>query len=469
MATTRIIPMHHNKGKTLARCLSDRTNYAVNPDKTDGGELISSYECDPETADSEFLLSKKEYRENTGRVQESDVIAYQLRQSFKPGEVSAEEANKIGYELAMRFTKGNHAFIVATHIDRAHYHNHIIWNSTSLDCTRKFRNFWGSTEAIRRLSDMICIEHRLSVIENPQKHGKSYNKWLGDNAKLSNRDLLRVAIDVALEKKPKDFDAFFHLLKSSGYSVSQRGKNLSFRHAGQKQNIRLSSLGEGYSEDELRAVISNGKSHKPFVKKKYPKRAPKPTLIFEIEAKLNSGKGYWYDQTMKVVKLKQMAKTLMYLEEKDYADYAELSNESESADARFYELKTQIKAAETRLAEIQTLRTHIINYSKTRDVYKGYRDAGYSKKYLVEHEGDIILHKAAKKAFDELGLKKLPTVKNLQEEWGKLLGEKKAAYAEYHKAQTEMRELAVHKANAAYLLGIEEEKSKEKERQRDEK
>ena len=133
LATTRIIPMHHNKGKTLARCLSDRTNYAMNPDKTDGGELISSYECDPATADSEFLLSKKEYRENTGRVQESDVIAYQLRQSFKPGEVSAEDANKIGYELAMRFTKGNHAFIVATHIDRAHYHNHIIWNSTSLD------------------------------------------------------------------------------------------------------------------------------------------------------------------------------------------------------------------------------------------------------------------------------------------------------------------------------------------------
>ena len=151
------------------------------------------------------------------------------------------------------------------------------------------------------------------------------------------------------------------------------------------------------------------------------------------------------------------------------AVYAELSNVSESADARFYELKTQIKAAETQLAEIQTLRTHIINYSKTRDIYKGYREAGYSKKYLTEHEGDIILHKAPKKAFDELGLKKLPTVKSLQEEWGKLLGEKKAAYAEYHKAQSEMRELAVHKANAAYLLGIEEEKSKEKERQRDEK
>ena len=469
MATTRIIPMHHNKGKTIAQCLSDRTNYAMNPDKTEGGELISAYECDPDFASSQFQMAKKQYFDNTGRIQHSDVIAYQLRQSFKPGEVTPEEANQIGCELAARFTKGEHAYIVCTHIDRAHIHNHIIWNSTSLCCTRKFRNFWGSTEAIRRLSDMICMEHKLSVIENPQKHGKSYNKWLGDNAKLSNRELLKTAIDAALQEKPKDFDALLLILKNSGYTATRRGKNLSFLHAGQKQNIRLFSLGDGYSEAELRAVISGSKDHNPFVKKKYPKRSQRPTLIQEIEGKLNSGKGYWYDQTMKVVKLKQMAKTLLYLEEKSFPDYAALSQAAETADAKFYDLKQRIKAAETRMAEIQTLRTHIINYSKTREVYTQYRKVGYSKKFLAEHEGDIILHKAAKKAFDELGLKKLPTVKTLQEEFNTLLTDKKAAYAEYRKAQDEMRELAVHKANAAYLLGIEEEKSKERERQREEK
>ena len=469
MATTRIIPMHLNKGKTLARCLSDRTDYAMNPDKTNGGELISSYACDSATANAEFLYSKRQYRDITGRVQESDVIAYQLRQSFKPGEVTPEEANKIGYELAERFTKGNHAFLICTHVDKAHIHNHIIWNSTSLDCTRKFRNFWGSTEAIRKLSDLICTEHRLSVIENPQRHGKSYNKWLGDNAKLTNRDLLRVAIDAAIEKKPKDFDAFLRLLKSSGYTVTRRGKNLSFRHVGQKQNIRLSSLGEGYTEDDLRAVLSGGKAHNPFTKKKYPKRT-KPSLILEIEAKLNSGKGYWYDQTMKVIKLKQMAKSLMYFEEKGFADYDELAQAAQDAERRFYDLKKTIKTAEERMAEIQTLKTHIINYSKTRDVYKGYREAGFSKKYLTEHEDEIILHKAAKKAFDESGLKKLPTVKRLQMEYAKLMTEKKAAYAEYRRAQDEMRELAVHRANAAYVLGIEQRKEEqEKERQHEEK
>lgn len=381
MATTRIIPMHLNKGKTLAQCLTDRTDYGMNPDKTDGGELISSFACEPETVVSEFALSKREYRELTGRVQESDIIAYQIRQSFKPGEVSPEEANRIGYEFAERFLKGNHAFIVCTHTDKSHIHNHIYWNSTTLDCTRKFSNFIGSYRAVRKLSDLICAEHRLSVIENPQKHGLSYNKWLGGHDKLTNRDLLRVAIDAALEKKPKDFDALLALLKSSGYTVSRKGR-LSLRHENQKKSIRLDSLGEGYSEQELRDVLAGGKTHNPFVKKKYPKRKERTTLISEIEAKLNSGKGYWYDQKMKVVKLKQMAKTFVYLEEQGFADFAALSNAAAAAEERFNELKASIKTAETRMSEIQTLRTHIINYSKTREVYAGYRKAGYSKSIL---------------------------------------------------------------------------------------
>ncbi len=260
MATTRIIPMHLNKGKTLAQCLADRTEYGMNPDKTEGGTLISTFACEPETAVSEFALSKREYRELTGRVQESDVIAYQVRQSFKPGEVTPEEANRIGYEFAKRFLKGRHAFLVCTHTDKKHIHNHIYWNSTALDCTRKFKNFIGSYRAVRRLSDLICAEHRLSVVENPQKHGLSYNKWRGGHDKLSNRDLLRMAIDAALEKQPGDFDALLALLKDSGYSVARKGR-LSLRHENQKQSIRLDSLGEGYSEQELRAVIAGSRTH----------------------------------------------------------------------------------------------------------------------------------------------------------------------------------------------------------------
>ena len=141
MAATRLIALHINKGKTVAQCLADRTDYSENAAKTEDGKYISAYACDAKTCDEEFLLSKRQYEHITGRTQAHDVIAYQIRQSFKPGEITPEEANKVGYETAMRFTKGKHAFIVATHVDRAHIHNHIIFNSTSLDCTRKFRDF----------------------------------------------------------------------------------------------------------------------------------------------------------------------------------------------------------------------------------------------------------------------------------------------------------------------------------------
>ena len=145
MAATRLIALHVNKGKTVAQCLADRTDYSQNAAKTNDGEFISSYECDPKTADEEFLLSKRQYQHITGRQQKNNIIAYLIRQSFKPGEITPEEANQVGYETAMRWTKGKHAFIVATHIDKSHIHNHIIYNSTSLDATRKIQkllSFW---------------------------------------------------------------------------------------------------------------------------------------------------------------------------------------------------------------------------------------------------------------------------------------------------------------------------------------
>ena len=189
MATTRIISMHIGKGKTIAASIKGRTDYAKNPDKTNDGELVSAYQCDPATVDAEFLLAKWQYATITGReIGARDVLTYQIRQAFKPGEITPEEANKIGYELAMRFTKVRHQFIVATHIDKAHIHNHIIFNSTALDCTRKFRDFLGSGRAVRKLSDRLCLEHGLSIIENPKHGGKHYGKWLGDKKPLSHQE-----------------------------------------------------------------------------------------------------------------------------------------------------------------------------------------------------------------------------------------------------------------------------------------
>ena len=185
MATTRIIPMHINKGKTIAQCMKARIDYVKDPDKTEDGEFISSYACAPESADQEFVLSRNQYLMNAGNGKKNEVIAYQLRQSFKPGEVSAEEANQIGYELAERLLHGEHAFIVATHTDRKHVHNHIVFCSTALDCSHKFRNVWNSSRLVAEISDELCREHHLSIVQVPQNKTVSYEKWEGDQAKLS--------------------------------------------------------------------------------------------------------------------------------------------------------------------------------------------------------------------------------------------------------------------------------------------
>ena len=185
-ATTYLKAHHISKGETIAQSLKDRFEYGQNPDKTEGGELISCYECDHMTADAEFLLSKAKYKAITGREQrrDADVLCYQIRQSFKPGEITPEEANRVGYETAMRWTKGKHAFFVATHTDRRHIHNHIYYNSTALDCAHKYRDFFRSASALRRLSDRVCLENDLSVITNPKLHSKGrflhYGQWIGE-------------------------------------------------------------------------------------------------------------------------------------------------------------------------------------------------------------------------------------------------------------------------------------------------
>jgi len=452
MATTRFISMHIGKGKTIAQSIKGRTDYAKNPDKTDGGRLVSSFECNQQIVDAEFMLAKRQYAVHTGRkIREHDVLAYQIRQSFKPGEVTPEEANKIGYEFAMRFTKGRHAFIVATHIDKAHIHNHIIFNSTALDCSRKFRDFLGSGRAVRKLSDQICLEHGLSIIENPKRSRCHYGTWLGDQKPLSHQENLRQTIDTILAKQPVDFDAFLLAMKAEGYEIKQ-GKYLAFRAQGEKKFTRLRSLGDQYSEQKIRESIETKSSISPSRSKVVQREPHQVNLLVDIQAKLQAGKGPGYERWVKVFNLKQMAQTLNYLSENNLLEYDELEEKSVRVTSRFNELSAQIKASESRMNEIGNLKTQIFNYSKTRDVYLAYRKAGYSKKFYVAHEGDLLLHKVAKKAFDALNVKKLPTIKSLQTEYEILLAEKKKTYSEYIAARKEMRELLTVKANVNHIL-----------------
>ena len=457
MATTRLIPLHAGKGRTEGTAIRDILDYSKNPDKTEKGELITSYACDHRTADAEFLLAKREYLERTGRYRgKDDVIAYHMRQSFLPGEITPEEANRMGQELARRFTHGNHAYIVATHTDKQHIHNHIIFHSVNLDCDRKFRNFFNSTHALHKLSDTICIENGYSIVADPKRHGQAYNKWLGDRAKLPQREAIRILIDDALTQKPADLDALLALLKAAGCEI-KRGKQISIRGPGQTRFKRLDTLGEAYDLAALTAILAGERAHQP--RKRTHTAAvqtPKVNLLVDIQAQLRSGKGPGYERWAKRFNIKQMAQTLNYLTENGLLDYHDLKKKAQQAEARCNALASAVKATEAKLAENAVLQTHILNYIKTREVYAAYRQSGYSKKFLSEHEGEIALHKAAKKAFDELGLKKLPTIKTLRTEYAALLAEKKQTYAEYRQAREEMRQLLKAKANVELLLGIDD-------------
>ena len=455
MAATRLIALHKNKGKSVAACLKDRTDYAQNPDKTAQGELVSSYACSPLTVDEEFLLSKRQYEQSTGRSQKRDVIAYQIRQSFKPGEITPEEANQVGYELAMRFTKGKHAFLVATHIDRQHIHNHVLFNSTSLDGTRKFRDFFLSGLAVQRLSDQICLEHQLSVIEI--KPYRERQKRIPYPPKESNRERLCGVIDTILAEKPTDFEAFLSTLERQGYEI-KRGKYTSVKGPRQKRFIRFKTLGEGYSKEKIQAVLAGKAKHQPH-QKQPPKEQPFQLLV-DIQAKMAEGKGEGYKKWAAKHNLKEMSKTLLFLQEQKIGNEDELKERTEAAVSRYHALGDSIKAAEKRMAEIASLREHIIHFAKTCDVYAEYRKSGYSKKFLETHREAIELHRAAKAAFDDAGLKKLPKVKELNAEYAELLAKKKAIYPAYRKAREEMQPLLRAQKNVELFFA--EEKNRQK-------
>ena len=461
------MPLHIGKGRTVGTAIAAIIDYVENPGKTDNGRLITSWQCDSRVADSEFLFSKQQYIRNTGRVRGADdVIAYHLRQSFRPGEITPEEANRLGCELARRFTKGNHAYIVCTHIDKAHVHNHIIWNSTSLDEQRKFRNFWGSTRAVRRLNDTICVENGYSIVDDPKGKGQTYDKWLGNQKQPSHRERICYAIDEALAQKPQSFEALLELLRQSGYQI-KGGKVPSLLGEGQKRFIRMDTLGADYTPDALRAIIAGTKTHTP--KKKRVMEAPTEpsgSLLIDIQAKLQEGKGAGYARWAKNFNLKQLSQTLIYLEENGLLDRDTLEDKAAAASTQYRQLSDAMKSKEQRMTEIKILQQYIINYARTRDTYVAYRKAGYSKKFLAEHESEIILHRAAKQFFDEQGLKKLPTVKSLQAEYAQLLSKKKAMYANYQKAREEMRSLQTAKANVDRILG-ETVPTEEKEQEKD--
>lgn len=471
MATTYFKTHHISKGETIAQSMKDRFDYGKNPDKTHGGDLILAYECAPQTADAEFLLSKAKYKAITGREQkkDADVLCYQIRQSFVRGEVNAETALKIGYDFAMRWTKGKHAFFVVSHIDRPHPHVHIYYNSTSLDCTRKFRDFLGSARAVRRLSDRICLENGLSVIAKSKLHSKGqykhYGEWQGDNKPPTFQEQIKAQIDICLAEQPPDMEVFLQSMAAAGFEVKhRRGGGISFRAPGQERftQLRAATLGGGYGQEDIQAAIDG----RAAPRKSCTAATRKLNLIVDIQAKMRAGKGPAYEKWATVYNLKQMAAALQYLQENDLLEYEQLEQKAAEVTDRFHTLSDSIKSTEAAMSVNAELKAATVDYAKARPVFDGYKAARYSKKYLAEHRADLDTYRAAQDTFRRLlNGAKLPKMDTLKAESRELAAKKKAAYGEYRAARKDMQEVVTAKANIDHLLGLTDaQKNKEQER-----
>jgi len=463
MATTWIKPLHISKTMTKSSAVAAVIDYVENPQKTDNGRLITSYACDSRTADDEFLLAKREYEYITGRSQgRRDVIAYHIRQAFKPGEITPEEANEVGRQLALSFTKGQHAFVVCTHIDKSHIHNHIVYNSTSINCERKFKNFFFSSMTVRRISDLLCAEHGLSVIENPKPSKGSYADWLGENKEPTNQEILKHKIDEVLPYCAT-FEDFLNRLRAEGYEVKENRKHISVKAPGWGKHSRLDTLKGDYTEAAIRARLgkvkiitggSDGGQRDATANSRVTVTGEAPSLLIDIQAKIQQGKGAGYSQWAKVFNLKEAAKTLIFLKEHGIESYEELKKKSSSASGDFGTLTKRIREIEARQKEIAELQKQIGTYGKTRDIFAKYKTSGWDRGFYDIHAADIILHRSAKNYFDELGMKKLPSINQLKQEYATLASERKTLYNDYHKLKDLSRELSVARSNAEQILGI---------------
>ncbi len=469
MAISNILPRKTMRNRTRLQSMTERHDYDQKAEKTRDGELVSSYMCSPETAAKEFEESKQLYHQLTGRKQppKRDVIMYRIIQSFKPGEVSPEEANRIGYELAMKFTGGQHQFVVSTHVDKKHIHTHIEFNSTNLNCDGKFVNPLNSYLILRRLNDDLCRAHGLSVIEHPKERTKPEGEAAAIKYGISFKEQLRQTIDRMIPDC-RDYDDFLARMRAVGYEIKE-GKALSFRAPGWDRFTRSNKLGADYTKEALRERSAHRGGRSAEAKKAVPHAGRKVNMLIDIQAKLTAGKGAGYERWAKIFNLKEAAKTLNFLVENDLTDYDELAARAEQAGDRFDEVSRRIKQLEGRMAEVAQLKTHIINYSKTREVYAAYKKSRHKKEFLAEHGAEIAQHEAAKKAFDALGGKPIPKVAQLSEQYAALLAEKQEQYAEYKALRQDMIAYRTAKQNVDKILGLTPEAQEQNREQKPER
>ena len=444
MAVTKIKPVKSTLKKAL--------DYIQNPDKTDGKMLVSSFGCSPETADIEFEFTIAQ------ALDRGNNLAHHLIQSFEPGEVDYQKAHEIGKQLADAVTKGQYEYVLTTHIDKGHVHNHIIFCAVNFVDHHKYNSNKRSYYGIRNMSDRLCRENGLSVIV-PQKggKGKSYAEYLAEKTGTSWKGKLKIAVD-GLIPQVSSFEELLSRLQAAGYEIKP-GKYVSCRAPGQERFTRLKTLGADYTEEAIRERIEGRRTRTA----KAPKAERGVSLLIDIENSIKAAQSRGYEQWAKIHNLKQAAKTLNFLTEHQISRYEDLT-------AKITEIQTEsdkagdaLKEVEKRLADMAVLIKNVSTFQKTKPAYDTYRKARNKERYRAAHEGTVILHEAAAKALKAAGISKLPNLTALQAEYEKLQEQKETLRADYGKLKKQVREYDVIKQNIDSILRQPREPEREKE------
>ena len=443
MAVTKIKPIKSTLSKAL--------DYIENPDKTDGKMLVSSFGCSYETADIEFEYALSQ------ALQKGNNLAFHLIQSFEPGEVDYQKAHEIGKQLADAVTKGQHEYVLTTHIDKGHVHNHIIFCAVNFVDHRKYNSNKRSYYGIRNMSDKLCRENGLSVVvPGKGSKGKSYAEYQAEKTGTSWKGKLKIAVD-ALIPQVSSFEELLQRLQAAGYEIKP-GKYVSCRAPGQERFTRLKTLGADYTEEAIRERIAGRRAKAA----KAPREQRGVSLLIDIENSIKAAQSKGYEQWAKIHNLKQAAKTMNFLTEHKIEQYADLVSRIEEMAAESGQAADALKDAEKRLADMAVLIKNVSTYQKTKPVYDAYRKARNREKYRAGQEQAIILHEAAARSLKAAGIAKLPNLAALQSEYEALQAQKEALYADYGKLKKKVREYDIIKQNIDSILQADRQPEREK-------
>ena len=443
MAVTKIKPVKSTLSKAL--------DYIENPDKTDGKMLISSFGCSYETADIEFGYTLSQ------ALDKGSNLAFHLIQSFAPGEVDYEKAHEIGKQLADAVTKGQHEYVVTTHIDKGHIHNHVIFCAVNFVDNHKYNSNKRSYYGIRNMSDKLCRENGLSVVvPGKGSKGKSYAEYQAEKTGTSWKGKLKIAVD-ALIPQVSSFEELLQRLQAAGYEIKP-GKYVSCRAPGQERFTRLKTLGADYTEEAIRERIAGRRAKAA----KAPREQRGVSLLIDIENSIKAAQSKGYEQWAKIHNLKQAAKTMNFLTEHKIEQYADLVSRIEEMAAESGQAADALKDAEKRLADMAVLIKNVSTYQKTKPVYDAYRKARNREKYRAGQEQAIILHEAAARSLKAAGIAKLPNLAALQSEYEALQAQKEALYADYGKLKKKVREYDIIKQNIDSILQADRQPEREK-------